>query len=301
MAYVPEGIDVDGELKRRHWAKKSQERPGGDFLECGLSEEQEQRRQQEQELRRQDEQEKTEQPEQKERRQEQKEQQRQAGQVQNTGLEQSKQGKQVRYGGEEQLGETFAESTDEPEVTDGLAEVRTGRGSAGLVRGRDERCQTDETRKGKGKGNGGKGEHGSKGGAGSKGTQQVENSVTDEDQENMGAMRSEEEEEDHREDVKKLVEMMQKEEEQEEQRGRVAPNVGAGGSHLQAMSVPERRETRGMRWADCENDERQEEEEREQETEKETRQESRQEELTSEKPPGLKQKDRTQKERKHEG
>ena len=82
-------------------------------------------------------------------------------------------------------------------------------------------------------------------------------------------MKSEEEEEDHREDVRKLVEMMQKEEEQEqeEQRDRVAPNMGAGGSHPQAMSVPERKETRGMRWADCEDDERQEEEgERERQT-----------------------------------
>ena len=80
--------------------------------------------------------------------------------------------------------------------------------------------------------------------------------MIDEDQE-----KSEEEEEDHREDVRKLVEMMQKEdEEQEEQRNRVARNMGAGGSHPQAMSVPERKETRGMRWADCEDDERQEEE-----------------------------------------
>ena len=59
---------------------------------------------------------------------------------------------------------------------------------------------------------GGKGEHEGKGGVGSKGRQQVENSVMDEDQENTGTMRSEEEEENHREDVRKLVEMMQKEE-----------------------------------------------------------------------------------------
>ena len=65
----------------------------------------------------------------------------------------------------------------------------------------------------------------------------------DEIQENTRAMKSEEEEEDHREDVRKLVEMTQKEdEEQEEQRDRVAPNMGAGGSHPQAMSVPDRRE-----------------------------------------------------------
>ena len=76
--------------------------------------------------------------------------------------------------------------------------------------------------------------------------------------------------------------MMQKEEEkQEEQRGRVALNMGAGGSHPKAMSVPERKEITRMRWADCENDERKEEE---QEKEKETKQETGQEELMSEKP-----------------
>ena len=102
-----------------------------------------------------------------------------------------------------------AKSPDEPEVMGRLAEVRTCRGSSGLVRGGDERCRADETRKGKGKGNGGKGEHeGKGGGVGRKGTQQVENLVMDEFQEN------------HREDVRKLVEMMQKEEEdQEGQRG----------------------------------------------------------------------------------
>ena len=80
-----------------------------------------------------------------------------------------------------------------------LVEVRTGRGIAGLVRGRDERCWADEiSRKGKGKGNGGKGEHESTGGGvGRKGTQQVENFVMDEVQET------------HREDVRKLVEIMQ--------------------------------------------------------------------------------------------
>ena len=70
--------------------------------------------------------------------------------------------------------------------------------------------------------------------------------------------------ENHREDVRQLVEMMQKEaEEQEKQRGRVAPNMEAGGSHSQAMSVPGRKEIRRMRRVDCENVERKEEEERE--------------------------------------
>ena len=108
--------------------------------------------------------------------------------------------------------------------------------------------------------------------------------------------------ENHREDVRKLVEMLQKEaEDQEGQRGRVALNMGAGGSHPQAMSVPERRETRGMRWADCEDDEGKEEEERKQEKEKETRQETGQEELTSEKLPGLEQREESEHERKRRG
>ena len=147
----------------------------------------------------------------------------------------------------------------------------TGRGSAGLVRGGDERCRTDETsRKGKGKGNGGKGEHdGKAGGAGSKGRQQVENLVMDEDQENMRATTSEE---NHEEDVRKLLEMVEKEEmelemmqqeemEHEEQRGRVAPNMGAGGSHPQATSDPrkKKKETRVLRWADCNDEEGKEE------------------------------------------
>ena len=121
---------------------------------------------------------------------------------------------------EEPLEEMRAESTNQPKVMSRLAEVRTGRGSVGLVHGGVEKCLTNEThRKGKGKGNGGKGEHESTGGVGSKGAQQVENLVMDEDQENMRATRNEEEEEDHKEDAWKLVETTQKEEaEQEEQR-----------------------------------------------------------------------------------
>ena len=63
----------------------------------------------------------------------------------------SKQGKQVDFGDEEQLREARAKRTDEPEVMGRLAEVRTGRGSSGLVREGDERCRADETRKGKGR------------------------------------------------------------------------------------------------------------------------------------------------------
>ena len=102
--------------------------------------------------------------------------------------------------------ETRAESTGELEVTRRFSEVRTGRGSAGLVRGRDERCWADETReKGNGKGNGRRGSMKAKG-FGSKGTQQGTRTMKDDD-----------------------------EEEELEERGRVAPYMG-GGSHPQAIS-----------------------------------------------------------------
>ena len=141
---VSGGSDVDVERKMRHWASILQERPKGDILECGLRWAVEARRK---------------------RRDKQQEQRRQAKQVEKTEQEQSKQGKQVRFGEEQQLGKTGAENAGEPEEMGRTTEVRTGRGSTGLVRGRDERCRADETsRKGKGKGNGGKGEHEGKGG-----------------------------------------------------------------------------------------------------------------------------------------
>ena len=164
------------------------------------------------------------------------------------GQEQSKQGKQVRFGDEQQLGKTGAENAGEPEVVGRTTEVRTGRGSAGLARGGDERCQADETsRKGKGKGNGGKGEHEGKGGGfGHKG---------------------------------KHPETREKEEEGI----RMAPNMGAGGSHPQAMSDPrKKKETQGSRWADC-NDEEGMKNEEEVEEEKEVGQRER----TDERLPGL--------------
>ena len=79
----------------------------------------------------------------------------------------------------------------------------------------------------------------------------------DEGQENMTAMTSEEKEKNYKEDLRKLVEMVQKEEmelemmqkeemEHEEQRGRVAPNMEAGGSHLQATSDPREEERRAQ-------------------------------------------------------
>ena len=54
------------------------------------------------------------------------------------------QDKKVRFGEAELVEETRAESTDEPRVMSRLAEVRTGRGSACLVQGRDEKCLTNE-------------------------------------------------------------------------------------------------------------------------------------------------------------
>ena len=135
---VSGGSYVDVERKMRHSVRILHERPRGDILECGLRWAVEARR---------------------------KGRDKQQEQGRKTEQEHSKQGKQVRFGEEQQLGKTGAENAGEPEVMDRTTEVRTGRGSTGLVRGRDERCRADETsRKGKGKGNGGKGEHEGKGG-----------------------------------------------------------------------------------------------------------------------------------------
>ena len=94
---------------------------------------------------------------------------------------------------EEQSEETRVESTEEPEVTSRFAEVTTrrGRGSDGIVRGKEHRCQTDETsRKGKGKGTGGKGEHDSKGGEfGGKGAARTMKSDDEAEEEKRGTPR----------------------------------------------------------------------------------------------------------------
>ena len=134
---------------------------------------------------------------------------------------------------QEQQEETRADSTHEPEVTSTPVEVRTGRGSAGLVRGGDGRHLADEsnrTGKGKGKGNEGKGEHEGKGDKGGKGFQQSTKMMKG------GEELKSEENETHKE--------LKREEEQEtaeedEGRVRMAPNMGAGGSHPQATSDPE--------------------------------------------------------------
>ena len=140
---------------------------------------------------------------------------------------------------QEQQEETRPDSTDEPEVTSKLVEVRTGRGSAGLVRGGDGRHLADEsnrTGKGKGKGNEGKGEHEGKGDKGGKGFQHSTKMMK------SGEELKSEENETHKE--------LKREEEQEtaeedEGRVRMAPNMGAGGSHPQAMTDPEE-ETRAQ-------------------------------------------------------
>ena len=138
---ISEGSDVEVEQALQNYRTAGSEVLGwnqgqADLMECGLRWAVEVRR--------------------KGRRQQEKEQRRQGEQGQHPGQEECKQDKQVDLGDEEQA---RAKSTGEPEVMGRLAEVRTGRGSSGLVRGRDERCRADETRKGKGKGNGGKGEH----------------------------------------------------------------------------------------------------------------------------------------------
>ena len=129
----------------------------------------------------------------------------------------------------------------EPEMMGRTTEVRTGRGHADLVPGGDESRGLDKTIwKGKGKGNGGKGEHEGTGGFGRKGFQQ---SVREE----------------------------------KEERVPMAPNMGQVAHTprprwIWEREIEEKRETRGMRWADCEDDEGKEKED--QEKEKETRQET---------------------------
>ena len=143
---ISEGSDVEMEQTLQIYRAAGREalrwdQGQADIMECGLRWAVEARR--------------------KARRQQEEEQRRQGEQGQHPGQEESKQDKQVDLGDEEQA---RAKSTDVPEVMGRLAEVRSGRGSSGLVRGGDERCRADETRKGKGKGNGGKGEHEGKGG-----------------------------------------------------------------------------------------------------------------------------------------
>ena len=125
-------------------------------------------------------------------------------------------------------------SADEPDATCGPEEVRKNKGSGGIVREGDARCQTDKTpgQRAKAKAKGGKGEHGSKGGTGSKGTHQVSNMI----------------EEDRRENVRKLVKMVQEEEAQEGPRGRSRrEEVGGVEGKIKWTSGDVERDERGAR------------------------------------------------------
>ena len=78
-------------------------------------------------------------------------------------------------------------------VADDFEERKTGRGNDGLVRGREYWCQTNETN-GKGKGEGGKGEHEGKGGGfGGKGAARTMKS-DDEGEQSTRKVQDEEEE-----------------------------------------------------------------------------------------------------------
>ena len=137
--------------------------------------------------------------------------------------------------------ETRTESTDEPEVTRGVAEMNTGRGSASLVQGEvDGHDELDETRgKGKGKGNGGEGEHGGKGDKGGKGFQQSTRTEKGEEE-----LRNEEEQQ-FQQSAKELKgEEEQETAEDDEGRVRMAPNMGAGSSHPQATTDPSQKQLR---------------------------------------------------------
>ena len=126
--------------------------------------------------------------------------------------------------------EVQAKGVDEQRMTMNFAETGEKKVTRERQRMRRSGPRGDEThrmnetsRKGKGKGNGGKGEHGGKGDKGGKGFQQS-------------------------------VKMLKGEEEQktdeEDERVQVAPNMGAGGSHPQAMLDPEEEaveEERGTR------------------------------------------------------
>ena len=101
------------------------------------------------------------------------------------------QDKKVRFREEEQPEETRAQSTNEQDVTSGFEDVRTGTGRAGLVRGGDETCRTDETSgEGEGKGNGGEEEHGGKGKFGSKEARQDAKKDEEDDQVQVAPNRS---------------------------------------------------------------------------------------------------------------
>ena len=113
--------------------------------------------------------------------------------------------------------EVQAKGVDDQEVMMNFADkcekkvTIEGRGRAGLVQRGDETHRMNETcGKSKGKGNGGKGEHGGKGDKGGKGFQQSAKTMKGEEEQKA---------------------------DEEDERGRVAANMGAGGSHTQAMLI----------------------------------------------------------------
>ena len=148
-------------------------------------------------------------------------------------------------------------------MTGRFVEVKTGRGSASLVQGGvDGHDELDETRgRGKGKGYGGKGESGGKGDMGGKGFQQsmrtkkgeeeLRNEEKQQFQQSAKTMKGEEELRSEENETQK--ELMDEEEqetaEEDEGRVRMAPNMGAGGSHPQATTDPEeKKQHKGGQW-----------------------------------------------------
>ena len=193
-------------------------------------------------------------------RDEQQEQRRQGEQGQNTEQERSKQGKQVRFGEEQQLVKTGAENAGEPEVMGRTTEVRTCR----------EEVQASSEGEMRGVGR-------------TRPTRKAKERV-------RMNMKAEEEDLATKENSKRRG----------RERGGAGPNGAKhGGRWLIHPGHIRPREERGKE-RDCEDDERKEEEEREQKKEKETRQETEHAELTSEKPPGLEQREESELERKKE-
>ena len=171
LAYVSEGNDAKVEQNMQYWKTELQAQPGADkgqmkVLECGIRWAVEARR----------------------KRKRRRARATAAGRASAELRTGAKQASQVRFGEEERLGETRAESTDVPEVTQAQEVQDSSKGMRGVGR-------TRPAGKAKERGNGGKGEHEGNGGVfGRKGKQQETR-------------------------------------EEEKERVRMAPNMGAGGSH----------------------------------------------------------------------
>ena len=308
---VSGGSDIEVKRKMQHWETTLQAGAGLDkrqmkVMECGLRWAVEATRQG---------------------RDEQQEQLRQVEQ----GQEQSKQGKQVRFG-EEQLAEqeqgkkvrfreeehpekTRAQSIEQ-NVTGDLEEVRTGRGSAGLVRGemrgvgrtrpagkakekvteervnmkaKEEDLATKENTQRRGRERRSGSEWRQTWGPVAHTPRPCRIRKRREMAEGEGEQQCNEE----KEEILKFLRGWQ-----EKETSPIVRWAWADESTEEESNQEEVREERGeeMRWADCEDGEEKEKEEKEQVKEKETTQETGQEELTSGKPPGLEQKEETKQE-----